>query len=224
VSRPASPAGPGALEQELGGLIAGVDPAEVAGDDARIAFWLNAYNAVVLREMRSHPRGGSLLRHRRMFGSCAHSAAGLEYTLDAIEHGLLRGNARPPYRARRVLRRGDPRLSAAPSTPDLRIHFALNCGARSCPPPRVYEAGRVSEQLGQATRGYLEAESEFDREGGALVLPGLIKLYRSDFGSKGEQVDFAAVHLPDQAAWIRELGGRLRVSYARFDWTIALAE
>ena len=32
----------------------------------------------------------------------------------------------------------DPRSKVALSELDPRIHFALNCGARSCPPIRVY--------------------------------------------------------------------------------------
>ena len=32
----------------------------------------------------------------------------------------------------------DPRLKVALKVLDPRIHFALNCGAKSCPPIRVY--------------------------------------------------------------------------------------
>ena len=157
-----------------------------------------------------------------MFRRCAYRVGGLNYPLDAIEHGLLRGNARPPYSLRRALGRGDPRLAAAPSAPDPRIHFALNCGARSCPAPRTYEPARVAGQLEEATRIYLEAECEIDRAGGAVVLPGLMKLYRADFGGSAAQLGFAAAHLPGEAAWLRENASRLRVRYARFDWTIVV--
>lgn len=206
--------------EDLEGALHGVDPVALAGDEHRLAFWLNLYNALVLHEMRARPRSGNLLRHRRMFRRCGYRVGELDFTLDAIEHGLLRGNARPPYSPRRVLRRGDRRLAAAPSLTDPRIHFALNCGARSCPPPRVYEAARVDEMLEEATRGYLEAESDFRRETGTVTLPGLVKLYRSDFGGRAEQIEFVAAHLPEQAEWLRANADGLRVGYARFDWTI----
>ena len=50
---------------------------------------------------------------------------GLWFTPDVIEHGLLRGNRRPPFGLRRVLRAGDPRLAHASSVADPRVHFAL---------------------------------------------------------------------------------------------------
>ncbi len=209
-------------EQAAGGW-ADADPFSLAGDDARIAFWLNVYNEVVTREMGGGRRTGTLLRHRGMFRRMTFAVGGFDYTLDVIEHGLLRGNARPPYSLRKILRAGDPRLAAAPSKPDPRIHFALNCGARSCPPRRRYEAAGLDSQLELATRGYLEAECDFDREGGAVVLPGLMKLYRSDFGSKEEQIEFAAAHLPEQTDWLRQNGRGLRLGYSRFDWTIVPA-
>lgn len=209
--------------EDLESALGGIDPARLQGDGPRLAFWLNLYNALVIREMRRRPRSGTLLRHRSLFRRTFYTVGDLEYTLDAIEHGLLRGNARPPYAPRRVLRSGDPRLAAAPSVADPRIHFALNCGARSCPPPRVYEAGRVEEQLELATRGYLEAGSDFARDRRVVILPGLIRLYRSDFGSKAEQLEFAAAHLPEQADWLRRNAAELEVGYGRFDWTIVPA-
>jgi Protein of unknown function, DUF547 len=209
--------------EDLEGALRGVDPAALAGDENRLAFWLNLYNGLVLRVMRARPRSGSLLRQRGIFRRCGYRVGELDYSLDAIEHGLLRANARPPYSARRVLRPGDPRLAAAPASADPRIHFALNCGARSCPPARVYEANRLDDQLEGATRGYLEAECDFDRQNEAIALPGLIKLYRSDFGARAQQVEFVAAHLPAEAGWLRRSAERLRVRYNRFDWTIVAA-
>ena len=200
------------------------DPARVAGDARRLALWLNLYNAALLRELATRPRRGSLLRHRRLFRSASLTVGAHEHSLDVIEHGLLRRNARPPYALRRLLRDDDPRLAAAPSRLEPRIHFALNCGARSCPPVQPYTAESVAEQLERAARAYLAAESELDRERGRLVLPGLMKLYREDFGTEAERLDFAADHLPeDDADWIRANRDRIRISWSRFDWTLEAA-
>jgi hypothetical protein len=45
---------------------------------------------------------------------------------------------------------------------DPRIHFALNCGAVSCPPIRFYTAANVPEQLEMATINYLVHDTVFD--------------------------------------------------------------
>ena len=58
--------------------------------------------------MRARPRSGSLIWQRRMFRRCAYRVGALDYSLDVIEHGLLRRNARPPYALRRLLRPGRP--------------------------------------------------------------------------------------------------------------------
>lgn len=188
-------------------------------DDAgRIAYWLNAYNHTLLRELARRPRSGHLLRHRRMFRTAAHQVGGRDYSLDVIEHGLLRGNRRPPYAARRLLSASDPRLEAAPSEPDPRIHFALNCGARFCPPIRVYTAA-VNSELESAARAYLAAEAEVDPETGALTLPGLMKIYRGDFGGRDGMLEFAIAHLPEEAAErLRSAGPSVRPRFTRFDW------
>jgi Protein of unknown function, DUF547 len=203
----------------LTGLLPSVDPAAIAGDRARTAFWLNLYNALIAHRLCLKPVRGSILRQLRLFSTVSYDVGGRPYTLNVIEHGLLRGNRRPPYHPRRLLARSDPRLAAAPWRPDPRIHFALNCGARSCPPIRVYAPADLDAQLELATRAYLRAETEVDPERCRVELPRLMRLYAADFGSREEKLDFVAARLPELAEL--RYGGcpRPRVRYGRFDWT-----
>ncbi|MFN8215129.1 MAG: DUF547 domain-containing protein [Solirubrobacterales bacterium] len=198
----------------------GLDPAAIVGDQARIAFWLDLYNALLLHQLCLSPVRGSILRQLRLFSRVAYEVGGAPYSLNAIEHGLLRANRRPPYHPRAVLRRSDPRLRAAPSRRDPRVHFALNCGARSCPPVRVYTAAELDSQLELATRAYLQAESRVDAARRQVWLPRLMRLYRADYGDREAQLDFAARHLPELAEQ-RAAAGRLTVRYGRFDWAAA---
>ncbi|MGB0295065.1 MAG: DUF547 domain-containing protein, partial [Flavobacteriaceae bacterium] len=65
---------------------------------------------------------------------------------------------------------------------DSRIHFALNCGARSCPPTRVYELEQIEEQLNNAQRHFIENTSiNGDNK---IELSRLFLWYKGDFGSK----------------------------------------
>lgn len=200
----------------------GAENGPPAGDDGRRAYWLNAYNSTLRAALDARPRSGHLFRHRRLFKTATHRAGGLDYSLDVIEHGILRGNKRPPYGLRPLLRPGDPRLEQAPSVPDPRVHFALNCGARSCPPVRAYTAAEVDRELADATRSYMRAESSLDRERRRLELSGVVRYYRADFGGKAALVELAADNLADDdAAWIREHADELRLGFARFDWRLA---
>jgi hypothetical protein len=140
-----------------------------------------------------------------------------------MEHGLLRRNARPPY-GRVTLRAGDPRLGAMVSALDPRIHFALNCGARSCPPIAAYDPGDIDAQLEQSTRSYFASECELDRDRGVVRLPRLVRHYRADFGGARGGLMFAARHLPGpDGAWVREHSERIRVRYSSYDWGLAPA-
>ena len=195
-----------------------MDPTALQGDAARIAFWINTYNERLRRSLAERPRTGHLIRHRRLFRRESFDVGGLDYTLDVIEHGLLRRNARPPYSPRRLLRPGDPRLEAAPSILDPRVHFALNCGARSCPPIRTYSEARLDQELDAAARAYVAAESDLDRDRERLELPGLIKVYRGDFGADLELVELAESIGGADGDWIRDHRDDLKLGFLRFDW------
>ena len=104
---------------------------------------------------------------------------------------------------------------------DPRIHFALNCGARSCPPVRAYDRERLDDQLELATRAYLAAETEFDPDSGRVRLPRLMRIYRVDFGDRPEQLRFAARYLPQLGEWLEGGTEPRRVAYRGFDWRVA---
>ncbi len=210
----------GSLEQ-LAPQLNGIDPGEIEADAARIAFWANLYNALLLHRLSIRPARGSMLRHPRIFASSAYGVGGSIYSLNQIEHGVLRCNRRAPLQPRRPFRGDDPRLRSLPSGLDPRVHFALNCGARSCPPIRSYGPAGLEADLELATRAYLQAESLIDRASRTVTLPRLMRLYASDFGSRSEQLAFASAHLPEVAALQAEGGPAIRVRYGRFDWTAA---
>jgi hypothetical protein len=199
----------------------GVSPEWLDGDIVRIAFWANLYNALVLHCLCLTELTGNLLWHLRMFDRIAYSIGGHEYPLNLIEHGILRGNRRPPYRPRRALRGSDERLGAAVSRLDPRIHFALNCGATSCPPIRAYDPEGLEDQLELSTRAYLEAETEVDPARCGVRLPRLMRLYRADFGRRTEQLAFAAKRLPAVRDCVERNRRAVKVGYSRFDWTVA---
>ena len=86
---------------------------------------------------------------------------------------------------------------------------------------RTYTAQGVDRELEAATLSYMEAESSLDRDAGVLTLPGVVKLYRSDFGTDRELADLAARALgTSDAEWIAAQGDDLRFDYAPFDWQL----
>ena len=218
-ARLAPPGEPGRLA-ELSARLRGVDATAIE-PPARVAFWINLYNALFLHRVCLRPIRGSVLRQLSLFSGTAYEVGEERYSLDLIEHGVLRRNRRPPYRPRRPLRRDDPRMAALPPALDARLHFALNCGARSCPPINVYEAAAIDAQLDLATRSYLTAETEVDPDRGRVTLPRLLRLYRADFGARGARLALVAAHVPAVRELLERRGDGLRVRSGRFDWTVA---
>ena len=107
----------------------------------RMAFWINAYNLFTLRAIVDHYpiRGSWFSRAPRnsirqidgVWTTLKWRAAGRDVTLDQIEHGILR-----------------------PEFGDARVHMAVNCASKSCPPLRgePYLAADLDRQLDDAAR------------------------------------------------------------------------
>ncbi|MDZ7745495.1 MAG: DUF547 domain-containing protein [Halobacteriales archaeon] len=66
--------------------------------------------------------------------------------------------------------------------PDFRIHFALNCGAASCPAVAAYDAETVEANLDAATKSYLRSETLVEER--TAYVPRLLLWYRGDFGGR----------------------------------------
>jgi hypothetical protein len=188
----------------------------------RLAFWLNLYNALVRYAFHCLQLRGSVVRNLRVFGRAAWIVGGQRFSLDIIEHGLLRGNARvPPWHLFRTLKAHDPRLAAATGKVDPRIHFALNCGASSCPPLQVYRASTLHVQLEEATRAYFAEHAKLDQRTAYLQLPRLMKYFSRDFGTRDSALRFAARYLDTvEAEWLQTHAARIKIGYAAYDWTI----
>ena len=149
-----------------------------------LAFWLNCYNAGTQVLLDEQPeRYESRLRSVRFFGRPALTVAGTRLSLDRIENGLLRGGRSkyglgylPKFLVTTFERRY--RLPAC----DPRIHFALNCGAESCPAIRAYDPASVDDQLDLATRTYLDATVTYDADRDVVRVPRVCLWFRGDFG------------------------------------------
>jgi Protein of unknown function, DUF547 len=173
------------------------------------AFWINLYNALTLQAMMRNKIQHSVLEFPGFFDCCAYQvyAGSLEFTLtlNEIEHGILRGNRAILFSA--PFAANDPRQRLIlPLEP--RIHFALNCGAISCPPIRAYRAENLDSQLELATRSYLQSVR---LENGVVILPKLLDWYAKDFV---KPLEFVRTYRPD-------LPAIARVRFDAYNWNIS---
>jgi len=153
----------------------------INGEDEKKAFWMNLYNSFIQIEAGSNPE---VLRQRNKFFSKKSIQIGEKrLSFDDIEHGILRRGAfkfgagfiRSPFlwlRFRKQMLRNH----------DFRIHFALNCGAHSCPSIMAYKPGKLSEQLHMAARGFLEEDSIYSQKENTVLVSRLMLWFYGDFG------------------------------------------
>ena len=150
----------------------------LSNDDKKISFWVNIYNAyfLILRKERKITKPDI---YKKKFFKIANES----FSLDDVEHGILRR-----YRYKYSLGYfGNPFTSKLIKTLavdklDYRIHFALNCGAKSCPPIAFYNSENINAQLDMATQAFLEGESDFDEVKKEVYTTALFKWYSADFG------------------------------------------
>lgn len=153
---------------------------QITSDDKKNAFWINAYNSFFLI-LRKHQK----VDKSQIYVGNLIDIASQKMSLDHIEHGILR-----KYRIKKSLGYL-PNLFApgwikdwAVDKLDYRVHFALNCGAASCPPIAFYNDTLIDAQLEMATLSFLESETKIDHKNKMLHLSQLFKWYMGDFGGQ----------------------------------------
>ena len=189
---------------------------------AQMAFWINVFNAGALRDA-SELQGAKHAREVQAFFERPRLRIGPhDYSLDDIEHGLLRGNVAKPGRSRPPMQRGDPRLASMPIVFDERIHFALHSACRSSPPLRVYLYGWLDRQLEDASASYIRQAVRVEKQGALIVVPRLFKWFAQDFGGESGIVEFVVARIEDEAVvdMVDKRLGRVKLQYAEFDWTL----
>lgn len=205
-----------------------VNPAEFDSwsDQQKIAFWINAYNALTLEAIiRNYPIESSLVRSivypknsiRQIPGvwdNLRFVVAGREITLNEIEHGALRSRFNEP-----------------------RIHVALVCAAMSCPPLRnePYAPENLDRQLDDQARTFLHSlrDLRIDRGEARVYLSPIFKWFGEDFiktyGTSdkfGGKSDAERAVLNFISRYVSEadrdflLHARYKIEYLDYDWSL----
>ncbi len=192
-------------------------------DAKKTAFWINVYNVLVNDGIVSLHVKGSVMKSPDFFRRACYNVGGLIFSLEEIESGILRGNrpsetgGSPPFKP------NDPRLVFAVSQLDPRIHFALNCGAKSCPMVHVYTEAQLDQQLDSAAKSFLNgSDVKLDSNRNILHLSQIFEWYSADFGAnKREVLTFICRFLPEPVKGsIETRRDKLAVKYLPYDWSL----
>jgi hypothetical protein len=170
-----------------------LDLGRLVARGARLAFWINVYNALVLHGIVALGVRRTVREVWNFFGRVSYRVGAVTLSADDIEHGVLRGNRRRVFPPLRSFGPRDPRRALALDPVDPRVHFALTCGAASCPPVGVYRAGAVDSQLDLAARSFVNQEVAL--VDGRIACSRIFKWYRGDFETAGGVRAFLLRHL-----------------------------
>ncbi|MEE9166699.1 MAG: DUF547 domain-containing protein, partial [Candidatus Neomarinimicrobiota bacterium] len=141
-------------------------------EDEKKAYWINVYNALVIKAVVDHPGiagVGEITWGKGIFWRRKFQAGGRKMTLYHIEHRILRNRFRDP-----------------------RIHFAISCASNSCPPlgNRMVTGADLDAQLEERTARFIRNESDVRVDHGRkeVRLSRIFKWYRKDFTANGESL------------------------------------
>ncbi|KAH7624445.1 hypothetical protein Ndes2526B_g00645 [Nannochloris sp. 'desiccata'] len=210
-----------------------------------MAFWINVYNAMVVHATAAiGPADGGTFGRLRWYDSVSYSIGGFKFNLNDVEHGILRANAPSPANilsllgaskwAPKTFGANDQRKQFSLTTVDPRIHFALNCGATSCPPIRVYTPERLEAGLAAAAAAFCGSDVVVEQHSmrSIVKLSSIFKWYGKDFGTKTQLFQFLGENVPDEEVKnklkevIKAAGGaeNVAVEFLPYDWTVNAVE
>jgi len=188
----------------------------LVNDDAKKAFWINIYNAMIQHQLSQDT--SSYVNRRKFFRAKSIVVAGQKLSFDDIEHGMLRGSKvkwAGGYIHKLVPSPFERKFRV--SQLDWRIHFALNCGAMSCPAVFQYSQPEIDKQLENSTNLFLMFETTYDSVANTIQLPKLFSWFRNDFGGK------KGIYTLLQAREIIPAGSTPKIAYTKYDWSLSVA-
>ncbi len=190
-------------------------------DAKRLAFWMNTYNLLLIHAACFSGVEGSLKESGGFYREHSYDIGGYTLSLDEIEHGILRRNARLPGSITKAFANSDPRRELVLSKLDPRLHTGLYSACFSSPPLKTFNSATAEECIGKATQGYLKKFVEI--KAGKLQLPMIFKWYAKDFGDSGIR-HFIINHHPDRKlvqGLLQNTG--MKESYISYDWQMNAA-
>ncbi len=165
------------------------DLSTLSSHEAKLAFWMNAYNVHMLKNILDQPGLENVLANGMgdQFFKTPRLVGGIAISLDDLEHAILRGEDRDASYTPYQLASLDPR-----------IHVGLNCAAVSCPslPSKAFTAKNVNDLLDQAMETFVNSPQHFTKESGAWQFSSLLDWFGPDFDSTGKPAgDFLVGYL-----------------------------
>lgn len=158
--------------------------------EEKMAYWINAYNAFTIKLIADNYPTKSILNFDggKTWDVKRIKLGDKKFSLNNIENDILR-----------------------PQFKDPRIHFAINCAARSCPPlwNRAYTAENLDSILEIRTKTFINDPKFNTISASKAAVSKIFEWYAADFGDLKEYLNkYAATQLKSTAT----------VAFREYDW------
>ncbi|ODM95944.1 hypothetical protein Ocin01_10733 [Orchesella cincta] len=200
-----------------------VDLSKLNNDDKRKAFFLNIYNVLTMHALANKVTSEKTVLELEKFWQMYGYRIGTHiFSLDDIEHGILRCNKLHPTHKDYFFKQGDPRRELVLPELDPRIHFALNCGAKSCPPIRLFSPDNLHNGLELAAKSFCQGEVIINEQEKCVTLSKIFLWYGSDFACDEKSIVYKVTEWlsPEQKRQVENLSADFSVKFADYDWAI----
>ena len=176
-------------------------PSKTWTDHDKLAYWINAYNAFTIELILHYKPPNSIKDITNVNIPFVYSPWQIDfieigetfYNLDDIEHGILRKYFDEP-----------------------RIHFALVCAARSCPPLRqeAYTGIKLDKQLTDQAIKFLSDTTKNQLHPDHLLISSIFNWYSEDFTKTGPLIDFISRFTPIS------INKDAEIEYVEYNWKL----
>ncbi len=168
----------------------------------QFAYYINTYNAFTLKLILTHYPGINSIKEIGGFFSNPWKKKfiplqGRTVNLDYIEHQVLR-----------------------PKFKDPRVHFAINCASKSCPPLRnePYEAEKLENQLNDQVHDFINDKKYNYFKDDQLYLSKIFEWFKDDFNDN--PLIFFKQFADDDIKEKLSEKSNLKINYLKYNWAL----
>ena len=163
----------------------------------RIGFYVDAYNAIVMKAVIAANYPKSVLKVKGFFDNRKYEVAGQTVSLNQLEKKILN-----PY------------------AKDARTHMVLVCAAVGCPviENKPYFGSNINKRFDAASRRYLQGATGAQVSPGNLQLSHIFKWYEGDFGGATGRLAFVKKYLSKDQ--LKAAGANPKISFFEYNWQL----
>lgn len=160
--------------------------------NAILAYWINTYNAFTVKLILDNMPIKSIKDINNPWGKKFISLANKKYSLEEIEHEILRKMDEP------------------------RIHFAINCASFSCPNllNSAYTETKLEQQLNTVAKSFINDKSKNSITANKIEISKIFDWFAGDFKKEGSVISFL-----NQYSSIK-INPKAKLNYKDYNWSL----